>query len=79
MLQLDFFEVQNIVGVNMTQQMKVFLEFFKSVLHKIIAYVKDERSNLTSLTTTLILVISCFFFFETCHSFHWFLFWACYI
>jgi hypothetical protein len=58
---IELFEVQNIIGVNMAQQVKVLLWFFFGLLNKIIAYVKDERLNLTSLTTTLILVVSCFF------------------
>jgi len=59
MLQSKFFEVQNIIGVNMAQQVKVLLGFSFGLLDKIIPYVKDERSNLTSLITTLILVVSC--------------------
>jgi hypothetical protein len=62
----------------MTQQVKVLMGFSFGLLNKMVAYVKDEGPNITSITTTLIVVISGFFV-ETCHSFHWFLFWACYV
>jgi hypothetical protein len=58
---IELFEIQNIIDVNMTQQVKVLLGFSFGLIDKIIAYVKDEGSNLTSLTTTSILVLSCSF------------------
>jgi hypothetical protein len=52
-------EVHNIVGVDMTTQIKVLLNSF-GLLNKFIAYVKDEGSNLLTLTFVLKFVISCF-------------------
>ncbi len=52
-------EVHNIVGGDMTTQIKVLLNSF-GLLNKFIAYVKDERSNLVTLTFSLKFVISCF-------------------
>ncbi len=44
----------------MAQQMKILLGFSFGLLNQIIAYVKDEGSNLPSFSRTLILVVSCF-------------------
>jgi hypothetical protein len=44
----------------MTQQVKVLMGFSFGLLNKMVAYVKDEGPNITSITTTLIVVISGF-------------------
>ncbi len=41
--------------------MKVLLVDFLGLLNKVIAYVKGERLNLSTLTLTLTNVITCFF------------------
>lgn len=46
------FEVQNIDGVTMANQVKVLLDSFGS-LNKVITYVKDKSSNLNTLTNVL--------------------------
>ncbi len=53
------FEVHNTIGVAITNQVKVLLDVF-GLLNKIIAYVKDEGSNLSTLTLALINVVTCF-------------------
>lgn len=52
-------EMHNIVNVDMTTQIKVLLNSF-GLLNKFITYVKDERSNLVTLTFSLTSVISYF-------------------
>jgi hypothetical protein len=52
------FEVHNTIGVAITNQVKVLLDVF-GLLDKIIAYVKDEGSNLSILTLVLINVVTC--------------------
>jgi hypothetical protein len=44
----------------MTQQVKILMGFSFGLLDKMVAYVKDEGPNLTSITTTLIVVVSGF-------------------
>ncbi len=44
-MTIEIFEVHNIIGVAMTNQVKILLDSF-GLLDKIIAYVKDEGSNL---------------------------------
>jgi hypothetical protein len=46
------FEVQNIDGVAMANQVNVLLDSFGS-LNKVIAYVKDKSSDLNTLTNVL--------------------------
>ncbi len=46
------FEVQNIDGVAMENQVNVLLDSFGS-LNKVIAYVKNKSSNLDTLTNVL--------------------------
>jgi hypothetical protein len=55
---MGIFEVHNTIGVAITNQVKVLLNFF-SLLDKVIAYVKDERSNIRTLTLALINVVTC--------------------
>jgi hypothetical protein len=50
------FEVQNIVSATMENQVKVLLDSF-GLLDKIIVYVKDEGSNLNTLTNDLKFII----------------------
>jgi hypothetical protein len=52
-------EVHNIVNLDMTTQIKVLLNSF-GLLNKFITYVKDERSNLVTLTFSLTSAISYF-------------------
>jgi hypothetical protein len=49
----------NITSVAMANHVKSLFNSF-GLLDKIIAYVKDERSNLNTLTFTLIFIVSCF-------------------
>jgi hypothetical protein len=46
------FEVKNIIGASMANQVKIILDSF-SLLDKLIAYVKDESSNLNILINAL--------------------------
>jgi hypothetical protein len=46
------FELQNIDGVAMANQVNILLDSFGS-LNKVIAYVKDKSSNLNTLTNVL--------------------------
>jgi len=50
--------VHNIAIVAMANQVEVLLNTF-GILVKVIAYVKDERSNLSTLLNALTSVISC--------------------
>jgi hypothetical protein len=54
---MGIFEVHNIASVAMANQVKLLLYSF-SLLDKVIAYVKDERSNLSTLINALTSVIS---------------------
>jgi hypothetical protein len=62
---IGIFVVHNIASVAMENQVKLLLNSF-SLLDKIIAYVKDERYNLNTLTFALTFVISCFALQLTC-------------
>jgi len=62
---MGIFEVHNIASVAMANQVKLLLYSF-SLLDKVIAYVKDERSNLNTLTFALTFLISCFALQLTC-------------
>ncbi len=56
---MRIFEVQNTTCATMANQVKVLLDFF-GLLDKIITYVKDEGSNLNTLTNALTSVVSYF-------------------
>jgi hypothetical protein len=51
------FEVQNTIGATMANQVKILLDSF-GLFEKVIGYVKNEGSNLNTLTTTLKFVVS---------------------
>jgi hypothetical protein len=51
---VGIFEVHNTIDVAITNQVKVLLDFF-GLFDKVIAYVKDEESNLSTLTLALML------------------------
>jgi hypothetical protein len=53
---MGIFEVQNTTNATMANQVKVLLDFF-GLLEKIIAYVKNEGSNLNTLTNALTSVV----------------------
>jgi hypothetical protein len=53
------FEVGNTSSATMANQVRILLDSF-GLLTKVIAYVKDERSNLNTLNSTLTFVISCY-------------------
>jgi hypothetical protein len=55
---IGLFEVHNIAIVAMANQVEELLNTF-GILVKVIAYVKDERSNLSTLLNALTSVISC--------------------
>jgi hypothetical protein len=56
---MGIFEVQNTTCATMANQVKVLLDSF-GILDKVIAYVKDEGSNLNTLTNALTSVVSYF-------------------
>jgi hypothetical protein len=56
---VGLFEVQNTIGVTMTNYMKILLDSF-GLLDKVIIYASDESSNLNMLTTALKFIVSCF-------------------
>jgi hypothetical protein len=58
-ITMGILEVQNIVGVAMVAQVKMLLNSF-GLLNKVVTYVKDEGSNLITLTFVLALVVFCF-------------------
>jgi hypothetical protein len=62
---IGIFEVHNIASVTMANQVNFLLNSF-SLLDKVIAYVKHERSNLNTLTFALTFAISCFALQLTC-------------
>jgi hypothetical protein len=62
---IGIFEVHNTIGVAMANQVKSLLNSF-GLLDKIIAYVKNERSNLNILTFALTFIVSCFIFQLAC-------------
>lgn len=55
---VGIFELHNTIGVTMVNQVKVFFLFIY-LFDKIVAYVKDDGSNLFTLIITLTSVISC--------------------
>jgi hypothetical protein len=56
---MGIFEMHNIVNVAIIAQIKVLLNSFV-LFNKVIAYVKDEGSNLATLTIILTSMVSCF-------------------
>ncbi len=58
---IGIFEVHNIIGATMANQIKVLLNSI-GLLNKVIAYIEDERFNLSTLTSVLTFVILCFAF-----------------
>jgi hypothetical protein len=52
------FEVQNSTDGTMKNQVKILLDSF-GLLNKVITYVKNESSNLNTLTNALKYVVSC--------------------
>jgi len=64
-LTIKFFEVHNIVGVAMANHVKSLLDSF-GLLDKIIAHVKDEKSNLNTLTFALTSIVYCITFQQAC-------------
>jgi hypothetical protein len=56
---VGIFEVHNTIGVAIANQVKVLLDFF-GLLDKVIAYLKDEGSNLSTLTLALVNVVTCY-------------------
>jgi hypothetical protein len=54
---IEIFEVHNIIGATMENQVKVLLDSI-GLLNKVIAYIEDEGFNLSTLT----FVILCFAF-----------------
>lgn len=58
---IGIFEVHNIIGATMANQVKVLLDSI-GLLNKVIAYIEDEGFNLSTLTFVLTFVILCFSF-----------------
>jgi hypothetical protein len=59
------FEVHNTASVAMANRVRLLLNSF-ALLDKVIAYIKDERSNLNTLTFPLAFVVSYFALQLTC-------------
>ncbi len=59
-MTIDIFKVHNIIGASHGNQVNTLDSF--GLLDKVIAYIKDEGFNLSTLTSTLIFVVSCYFF-----------------
>jgi hypothetical protein len=59
------FEVHNTISVTMANQVKYLLDSF-GLLDKVMTYIKDERSNLNTLTFVLTFVVSCYAFQLAC-------------
>jgi len=55
---MGLFKANDIIGYWLAKQLKAMLEKF-GLSSKILCYVKDEGTNLWTMTTTLKLVISC--------------------
>jgi len=69
--------VESIIRTTMAKQMKSFLGSFR-LINKVIAFVKDERTNLGTMTTILKNVV---FFcpFKSPNSIFWHILGPCYI
>jgi hypothetical protein len=76
-ITVGLFKTPDVYGAVLIEQMKVLLVEF-NLTNKIIAYVKDERTNLNSFTTILTFVVSCEFFAVT-STICWLLLWSCYV
>jgi hypothetical protein len=71
---VGLFEVNDTIGARLIKQMKTLLKRFK-VTSKILWFIKDEGTNLRTMTATLkSLVMSSI---ETRCAFWWDLLWAC--
>jgi hypothetical protein len=55
---VGLFEVQNTIGVTMTNYVKILLDSF-GLLDKVIVYAPYESSNLNTLTNALKSIVSC--------------------
>jgi hypothetical protein len=62
---VSIFEIHDIINGAITNQIKYLLDSF-GLLKKIIPYVKDEGSNLNTLTNALTTVVSCAPFLLSC-------------
>jgi hypothetical protein len=62
---VNIFEVHDIINGTVTNQIKVLLDSF-GLLEKIVPCVKDEGSNLNTLTNALTTIISCVPFQLSC-------------
>jgi len=62
---IGIFEIRNTSSETMANQVKILLNSF-GLFTKVIAYVKDERSNLNTLTSTLTFVFSYYSFQLAC-------------
>ncbi len=60
-MTIDIFKVHNIIGASHGNQVNTLLDYF-GLLDKVITYIKDEGFNLSTLTSTLIFVVFCYFF-----------------
>jgi hypothetical protein len=58
---IGLFEVHDTINATMANQVKTLLDSF-DLFNKIVACVKDEGSNLNTLTSALTFVISCYTF-----------------
>ncbi len=55
---ISFFETPNTIGATVAKKFKPLLAKFQFT-HKIIAYVKDEGSDLNTLVATFSIILSC--------------------
>jgi len=55
---MDLFEVDETIGKSMVVWFKSLLSNF-GLMHRVIAFVKDEGNNLNTMATTLCLIIIC--------------------
>lgn len=62
---IGILEVSNTIGATMANQVKILLDSF-GLLNQVIAYVKHKRSNLNTLTSTLIYVVFYFSLWLAC-------------
>jgi hypothetical protein len=60
-MTIDIFKVHNIIGASHGNQVNTLLDSF-GLLDKVIAYIKYEGFNLSTLISTLIFVVFCYFF-----------------
>jgi hypothetical protein len=55
---IGLFIVESTMGATMAKKMKTLLKKF-GLLNKVVAFVKEERVNLTMMITTLKNIVSC--------------------